>query len=851
MSVNVIQTAFSSGELSPSLYARVDLDKYHQGAALLRNFFVDYRGGAKNRAGTKWIGRTKGQNGNVRDVRWAFNSDQTYALEFGNLYMRVKKNGGYVLEPAKVITAASQANPGVITSNAHGFANNDWVYVDLVVGMTQLNKKTFIIANATANTFTLKTTAGVDVNTIPYTAYISGGTAARLFTLVTPYIEADLFGLRFTQAADVMTITSNNYAPRNLTRSAHYAWSLALVVFGSTQARPTAPGITSSQPAGTTEYRYGITAVSVVSGDESEEVIRTGQFKEVFESVNMWNKLTWTAAPGAAYYNIYRAPYGKGEPTVLASSILGLIGTTRGLAFVDKGFTADYSLTPPVPTNPFLTENPLVSTYFQQRKVYANSLNYSQTFWTSKINNFNNFDSSLPARQDDSITATLSSLQVNQIKHMVPMPGGLITFTSGGVWQISGGGVNTPITPDNLIATPQGYNGAGEPPPIPTNFNILYIQEKGSIVRDLSYNFFVNIYSSMDITTLSSHLFIGHTIVDWAFAEEPWKVFWLVREDGKLLSLTYLQENEVVGWAQHDTLGLVRSVCTIAENGQDYLYMIVERYIPALGWVRYSERMESRTCPNGLDDAWFLDCALEYPLVFPAATLFPASGSVASNIIFTASAAVFSAGTVGSYIRYNGGLALVTAFDSTTQIRAQILQAFPMLDDNTPIYAVSGKWSCTAPVTQLTDLDHLEGKSVTLLADGGVIGPKTVVNGTVTLGVAASRIICGLSYKSQLGTLYLDIGDANAEGRRKSIPAVNVRVEATRGIKAGPELTDLQEMKMDPNPIYSLAAPLVTDDVRLVIGSYFNSKGQVFVEQSYPLPANILGIIPEVWIGDS
>jgi hypothetical protein len=255
--------------------------------------------------------------------------------------------------------------------------------------------------------------------------------------------------------------------------------------------------------------------------------------------------------------------------------------------------------------------------------------------------------------------------------------------------------------------------------------------------------------------------------------------------------------------------------------------------------------------PYSLDDCWFLDCALEYPLVYPSASLFLSSGAVASNVDMSIFPNIWTSLDVGKYIRFGGGLAVIKTVVTAQHILADILQAFPMLEDGTPIGAKAGQWSVTKPIQLLNRLDYLEGKSVMVLADGGVIGPLTIVNGQIDIGVPASRIICGLPYKSQLGTLYMDTGNVDDQGRRKSIPAVVLRVELTRGIKAGPELTDLVELKPEFNPTWTLPSPLITDDVRVVIGSYFNTKGQIFIEQDYPLPCTILGIIPTVWVGDS
>jgi hypothetical protein len=118
MSTNVIQTSFAGGELSPTLFARVDLAKYHIGAARMLNFFVDYRGGASNRPGLELVARCLMSSTAVRLIPFQFSVVQNYELEFGDFYMRVIKDGALVLETAKVLSAITQANPGVFSSAA-------------------------------------------------------------------------------------------------------------------------------------------------------------------------------------------------------------------------------------------------------------------------------------------------------------------------------------------------------------------------------------------------------------------------------------------------------------------------------------------------------------------------------------------------------------------------------------------------------------------------------------------------------------------------------------------------------------------------------------------------------------
>src|SRR5712671_250639 len=237
MSDNVIQTSFNSGEWSPSLYAQVNLKQYHSGAALLRNVFVDTRGGATTRPGTKYIATCR-SNDVVRPIPFQASFTVSYLLEFGNGYARFFNNSAPVLEAGKTITAITQANPGVITSNTHGYANGDWIVISDVVGMVLLNGNTFIVAGVTANTYTLTDLFGNVINTTSYGTYISGGTTARIYTIASPYQSSEVFGIRYIQNVNQLILCHPNYPQYVLTLISATHWTLAAIVFGSTLATP-------------------------------------------------------------------------------------------------------------------------------------------------------------------------------------------------------------------------------------------------------------------------------------------------------------------------------------------------------------------------------------------------------------------------------------------------------------------------------------------------------------------------------------------------------------------------------------------------------------------------------------
>lgn len=640
-------------------------------------------------------------------------------------------------------------------------------------------------------------------------------------------------------------------------------------------------------------------------------------------------------------YITYKTPGSSGTSYTLAASVATVSGPTLTIASGGGGATATLTLGAATGTYPGR------AAYFQQRKVYAESLSGPDTYWMSKPGAFSNYDVSTPIVDDDAITGTPWAQQVNGIQALVPMPGGLVVLTGKGAWQVNGGNAAA-ITPANEDATPQAYNGCNPiVDPIVVNYDIIYLQEKGSIFRDLSYNFFVNIYTGTDLTVLSNHLFFDHTFMQAAWAEEPYKLVWTVRDDGAMLTLTYLKEQDVYAWARHDTNGLFVGVCTVIEPPVDAVYVIVKRFVRG-SWVYYAERMDNRSWTTP-ETCWCADAGLAYPMQYPAATLTAAaangsanitsvlmiaggsgytapvasavdpsgqgtgatftvtvasgaitsitpvasgtnyqpgtqivitdatgSGAVAQPVItnivtFSASTSVFSSGDVGDVIRVGGGKATITSFVSTTEVMANvtspIMQTVPNDPNNTPVPQLSGAWSKSTPTATVTGINHLEGLQVSIVADGSVVPSQTVTDGTITLPHAASQILVGLPFTVQLQSVYLDpAGPITSQTKRKNIQAVGLRVESSRGWSVG---TNQVDASTQPNTIAAKWSgmievkernatidagadiPLYTGDVFTSVPASWATAGQIAVEQSYPMPLNVLAAVAYYNLGDT
>jgi hypothetical protein len=491
----------------------------------------------------------------------------------------------------------------------------------------------------------------------------------------------------------------------------------------------------------------------------------------------------------------------------------------------------------------------------------------------SQPGSFFNFNVSNPTQATDGIFGSILSEDLNAIKSLVNVPTGILALTGGGAWLINGGGgISTanPITPSNISATPQAFNGANDVRPLKVNFDCLYVTNEGSYVRAASYNIYANIFLGQDITTLSNHFFFGHQILDWTWVEEPFKYIWAVRDDGILLSMTYVKEQELIGWSQHDTTGQFISVCSVIEsnvesttNTIDAVYVAVVRNIQNQ-LVTYVERMGDRYFPYGCEDSWSVDSALQtQPAVVggSALTIAGVANTIGNTVTLETFADTPFTPTMASQnwiVRAGGGIYRITVYTSSTVVNATVVQVPTVINLYTGI-AYQTSYTIWQPVMVVSGLFHLPGQTVIGVADGVVIGPFTVnAGGSVTLSGAATKITLGMSFLPQLQTLPLDIGEPTIQSKRKKLPAATLRVADTLGLQIGTTFANsvtIKDFQLNAIPSQSNGPALVTNlfsgDGRQILDQVWQEVGQLCIQQNLPYPATVLGVMPELEVGDS
>lgn len=833
----VRQLSFSGGVVSPSLWARVDQVKYQTGLRTCRNFIVMRHGGVANRPGTGFIAEVKTSSKTVKLIPFIFNASQTYVLEFGDAYLRIHKNGLQLTEATKAVTGATQANPCVLTVTSHGYSNGQEIQAATVGGMTELNGRNFKVANVTTHTFGLTYMDGTNVNSAAFGAYTSGGTVARVYEIATPYAEADLSTLQYIQSGDIITLVHPTYAPRELSRTGDTAWSFATITFGPSIDGVT--GFTASGGVGTTVY-YAITAVDADTEEESLPV--------TYGTTGISN-LSWNAVTGAGYYNIYRMLNGQ----------YGWVGLAGGLAFSDStAYTPDTQDSPPVARLPFNASGDYPSTvsYYQQRMVFANTNNDPEGVYTSRTALPKNMMVSTPSQDDDAITFSLAGRQVNSVKHLLDI-GKLLAFTSSGEWQIAGDTAGV-LTPTNINPKQYTYNGSANLPPLVIDGSAIYVQARGSVIRDLLFEQSSDGYKGNELSIFAAHLFDNYTLVDWAYQQIPHSVVWAVRDDGLLLGMTYVREHQVVGWHEHLFDGTVENVCVVPQGNEDVLYLVVNRTINGKA-VRYIEFMKTRQI-NDIVDSVFMDCSLTYDGRNASATTMTLSGGTTwasdEDLTLTASVSYFAATDVGNAIWPTGSAGdvircTITGYTSPTIVTVRAHKTVPV----TMRSVAMAVWS--KAVDTVTGLWHIEGEDVSILADGVVsTSPnndayvvKSVTNGSVTLNDPHAIIHIGLPITADMETLNIDTlqGQTLAD-KKKHVGRVTLFVENSRGIFAGSDADNLTELKIRNSEGYDDPVALATGTIDINIAPEWNSTGKILVRQIDPLPLAVLAIVPAGFI---
>lgn len=577
--IYAIQPAFTGGEISEDVASRVDLDKYQLALLQAENVIIRPYGSLKKRNGSEYCGETK-NSGAVMLKRFEFSSELSYLLEIGAGYIRIWRNGVYLgveiatpftEEDLKNIRTVQSIDVMYICTGRHPvqklmrYAENDWRIQDVDWVIPPYD----------------------DINIEDIKVTPSGTTGQITLTATSDIFSEDDIGSFFKLE---QYVSGAHVAISNGTSSAIWCGATWKI-------------ITHGTWTGTVKVQ--------ISYDDGEtwQDLRTYTSKDDYNPTESGSveelaqvRVTASVSSGSLTADLTTYPYnniGYGKITAVTDARTATMQVKKTLGNTEP--TDDWAFAAWTKKSGY----PYAVTFFQDRLCFGGNKAEPQRLWMSKSGDYENFsiDKEGGTVTDDSaIAAELLSLKSYKIEHLVAASD-LVIMTEGNTWTISG---SETVKPSEISPRNQESYGANITVPVKIGNKIVYVQRRGSTVRDVGYAYDTDSYSGMDLTLLAKHLTRDVNIIDGAYAQEPDSCIYFVQDCGRIVCMTYVPDQKVYAWSHIVTDGKYESVEVISENENDNVYVVVKRQI-GNAWKRYIERFDKDKYTDRQQDYHMLD----------------------------------------------------------------------------------------------------------------------------------------------------------------------------------------------------------------------------------------------------
>lgn len=634
----------------------------------------------------------------------------------------------------------------------------------------------------------------------------TGGGSA--YEITTPYLEADLYQLKMTQSADTLYIVHPDYPPKKLTRTGHTSWTLVdFVAKNGTATAITAA--TKANPCKITSTAHGLINDDII---HITDVVGMTEINDAFYVITKVDDDNFS---------------------------LNGVNSTAYTAYTSGGTVqkSKFGVT---------NNNPSAVAFFEERIMMAGTITNPQKVYGSWSGDYENFilDSTDASA---GLEYTILSDKVDAIRWMVGQDY-LAIGTVGGVWRMGASSKDDPLTMDDVIAKRQVSIGCKDMDAELVNNIIVYVQRGGNSLRSYQYSFDIDKWVSPDLTILSEHIARGDTsalsgVIDMDYQQEPIGIIWCVRADGQLLAMTYEPDQQVWGWSRMVTDGEVESVAVLGvDDTENQVWISVKRTIGTTT-SRYIEYFKPHNFWGQIEDCFFVDSGLTY------------DGGAAVNItnITKANPAVVAAPghsfTNGDKIRISDVAGMTEANQSRSEaytVAGAVAGVSFQLSgiNSTGWTAYSSGGTAQKVAKTVSGLSHLEGETVSILADGAVVPDKVVSSGSIILDWYGNKIHAGLPYDSIIKPMRIEIGsgDGTSYGKKKRITELVVSFYESWGAKWGDSESNLTVVPFGLGDIPAL----YTGDKEYSMSGDYTTQADIVIVQDMPLPCTILSIVPKV-----
>lgn len=249
--------------------------------------------------------------------------------------------------------------------------------------------------------------------------------------------------------------------------------------------------------------------------------------------------------------------------------------------------------------------------FFQDRLCFGGTKKQPYMVWMSRTGDYGNFSvekASGTVTDDSAVALAFVSRKQFKILHLIASTD-LIVLTAGNEWTVSG---SDTVTPSKAVPKMQTTRGCSNVEPLMIGGRIVFVQGRGSTVRDMAYSYETDSYGGNDLTLLAKHIIENVQIVDSAYKQEPDSTIYFVRSDGSMACLSYIMEQKVYAWSTIETQGKIEAVAAVQEGDEDIIYLVVKREINGVTVRNIEYLAKNPAKSNNPDDYIMLDNAIEY-----------------------------------------------------------------------------------------------------------------------------------------------------------------------------------------------------------------------------------------------
>ena len=572
----ISQLAFTTGEVSPDVSSRFDLEQYKSALLEAENVVIRPYGAVAKRQGSQYVGQVKYSDKPTRLFEFTTNTNNSFMLEFGDKYIRVWNYGIYtgieVTTPftSDILFDLNCNQSGDVMFICSGkypiqtlsrYSDTDWR-----MSTYKLTEQPYDEIN-TDNGHTLT----VNGDTITSTKDLFTQDMVGSVIQIAYYVEAVHTKLagevvekkvkRYMQAQTIEKTYNNiNYNVGAFSTDTELSWKFTT---HGTWEGTVKLQISNNDGQTWKDYRtytskndYNVTDTGKIEAGARLKYVSDIKSGSVncdlsimpFTQYGIVEIKSVTDAKNAKV-NVLNG-IKKGEPSYQWK--LGSWNRGRGY--------------------------PKLCTFYQDRFVVAATDSKPNFIWFSRTGDYPNFGVEKvegTITDDSAITLPVINRKMCEIRHLVPA-NDLIILTSGNEWIVRG---DKTITPTNCNLKTQTQRGALSCEPQFIGNRCVFVQERGGTVRDMGYSYESDNYTGQDLTLFVKTLVKGHVAVTSAYAQDPDSIIYYVRDDGQLNCLTYIPEQKVYGWSHFVTNGKYRYVESVAEGEQDTIYFVVDRVI--------------------------------------------------------------------------------------------------------------------------------------------------------------------------------------------------------------------------------------------------------------------------------